>query len=288
MKRTKLHTKFGTAWINDSGYYQIKSGKEGNNNKLLHRLIWEEVYGEIPPTTIIHHKDGNKTNNCILNLEAMSKEEHSSLHNTGENHPMYCRMHSQESKQKMSEVQNTSGFFRVSKEEDPKCKQGFTWRYSYYQDRKKKSLYSIDLVKLEEKVKSKGLPWRIINKENAIQSMELNCKYHSKRKGNVIGGISTCKWCGKEYEKKYNNQACCSKECQDKLTAENSCKSSMKHYYKHKVGNTNKKAITTLGSKGTSSTSKPKESFEEEHEWAMKEAKRIGFNIKKFNGPLAA
>ena len=99
---------------------------------------------------------------------------------------------------------------------------------------------------------------------------------------------SICKWCGKPFKKKYNQQVCCSSECQGNLTRENSAKSSMRHYYRHKVGNTNKKAITSLGSKGTSSTSKPKESFEEEHEWAMKEAKRIGFNIKKFNGPLAA
>lgn len=100
--------------------------------------------------------------------------------------------------------------------------------------------------------------------------------------------MSKCKWCGKLYEKEYNNQACCSKECQEKLTAENSAKSSMKHYYKHKIGNINKKAITSLGSKGTTSSSKPKETPEEEHEWAMKEAKRIGFKIKKFNcGPLA-
>lgn len=100
--------------------------------------------------------------------------------------------------------------------------------------------------------------------------------------------ISTCKWCGKEYEKQHNNQACCSKECQDNLTRENSAKSSMRHYYKHKVGNTNKKAITSLGSKGTSSTTKPKESFEDEHKSLVNEAKRLGLNIKKFNGPLAS
>ena len=100
--------------------------------------------------------------------------------------------------------------------------------------------------------------------------------------------MSKCKWCGKEYEKKYNNQACCSKECQDNLTAENSAKSSMRHYYKHKIGNTSKKAVTSLGSKGTSSSTKPKDTPEDEHEWAVNEAKRIGFDIKKFNGPLAA
>ena len=99
---------------------------------------------------------------------------------------------------------------------------------------------------------------------------------------------SICKWCGKPFKKKYNQQVCCSSECQGILTRENSDKSSMRHYYRHKVGNTNKKAITSLGSKGTSSTTKPKENAEDEHQWAVKEARRLGFNIKKFNGPLAA
>ena len=104
----------------------------------------------------------------------------------------------------------------------------------------------------------------------------------------IILKTSICKWCGKPFKKKYNQQVCCSSECQGNLTRENSAKSSMRHYYRHKVGNTNKKAITSLGSKGTSSTTKPKENAEDEHEWAVKEARRLGFNIKKFNGPLAA
>ena len=94
--------------------------------------------------------------------------------------------------------------------------------------------------------------------------------------------MAKCKWCGKEYKKRYNNQACCSKECQDKLTAENSAKSSLRHYYRNKLGNTNKKTVTTLGSMGTSSTSKPKETFEEEHKSLLSEAKRLGLDIKKF------
>jgi len=94
--------------------------------------------------------------------------------------------------------------------------------------------------------------------------------------------LAKCKWCGKLFEKDHNNQACCSKECQDKLTAENSAKSSRKHYYRHKIGNTNKKAITSLGSKGTSSTCKPKGSFDEEHRSLVSEARRIGLDIKKF------
>ena len=93
-----------------------------------------------------------------------------------------------------------------------------------------------------------------------------------------------CKWCGKEFTKKYNNQVCCCRECQDKRNQEASARSSMRHYYRHKIGNVNKKAITSLGSKGTSSTSKPKEDFEEEHKSILSEAKRIGLDIKKHQG----
>ena len=44
---------------------------------------------EIPKGFIVHHKDGNKTNNCILNLQLMSLSEHMRLHHTGENHYNY-------------------------------------------------------------------------------------------------------------------------------------------------------------------------------------------------------
>lgn len=45
-----------------------------------HRLIWEKAYGEIPEGYIIHHIDGNKSNNDLSNLQMMSREEHSRLH----------------------------------------------------------------------------------------------------------------------------------------------------------------------------------------------------------------
>ena len=66
-----LHTKFGNAKINCRGYLAITSRKEGNNAKKLHRLMWEDFYGEIPEGYVIHHKNGNKLDNCILNLQLM-------------------------------------------------------------------------------------------------------------------------------------------------------------------------------------------------------------------------
>ena len=47
---------------------------------LVHRLIWEEQFGIIPEGRDIHHKDGNKRNNKIENLEILSRKEHKQRH----------------------------------------------------------------------------------------------------------------------------------------------------------------------------------------------------------------
>lgn len=46
-----------------------------------HRLNYWLKHGDFPQDSIIHHIDGNKHNNNISNLELMTKEEHSSIHN---------------------------------------------------------------------------------------------------------------------------------------------------------------------------------------------------------------
>lgn len=137
-----LHTKFGNVNINNMGYYVITTRKEGNNMKLLHRLIWEKYYGEISLNIHIHHVDGNKLNNCIWNLDTLTHSEHSSLHNKGkeysdetkmkmseakkgENNPFYNNHHSDETKIKMSKARNTTGYFRVIKHKCLDCKQGY-------------------------------------------------------------------------------------------------------------------------------------------------------------------
>lgn len=82
------------------------------NGKLLHRFIYEELVGEIPDGYVIHHKDFDKTNNSIDNLELMTFTEHKSLHAKtnnprpewfSEENPFYGRHHSEESIQRMCE-----------------------------------------------------------------------------------------------------------------------------------------------------------------------------------------
>lgn len=48
----------------------------GTLNSYLHRDIWEFHFGKIPKGHHIHHKDGNKSNNDISNLECLSAIDH--------------------------------------------------------------------------------------------------------------------------------------------------------------------------------------------------------------------
>jgi len=162
-----LNTKWGNAKLDHNGYYHITSRKEGNCGKYLHRLIFEDFYGEIPTGYNVHHKNEKKTDNCIMNLQLMEPGEHVSLHKKGENHYLYGEHHSEKTMKKMSETQNSSGYFRVSKKKNSHYKQGFFWKYQYYENGKRKNISSVDIEKLKQKVLDKGLEWYIIDEEKA-------------------------------------------------------------------------------------------------------------------------
>lgn len=63
---------------NKTGYYlsSIINGKRYR----LHRYVWEYYNGEIPKGYHIHHKDHNKDNNELDNLELLTKQEHINRH----------------------------------------------------------------------------------------------------------------------------------------------------------------------------------------------------------------
>lgn len=150
-----LHTKWGSARISHDGYYVISSRVEGNRGKKLHRLIYEDFWGvKLPKEISIHHKDGNKLNNCILNLEAMYNTHHAKLHHKDKKLKLSHKL-------KMSRAKNTSGYFRVYKKKVKTLKQGYYWVYRYIDenDGKRKDILSKTIEELEKKVLEKGLKW---------------------------------------------------------------------------------------------------------------------------------
>lgn len=100
---------------------------------------------------------------------------------SGENNPMWGKTHSLEVRQRiseknkgcvvpkerresisksLSEVKSSTGYYRVSKITADRVKQGFYYEYRYRdEDNKQHTISSVDINKLEDKVKDKGLEW---------------------------------------------------------------------------------------------------------------------------------
>lgn len=72
----------------------------------------------------------------------------------------------------MSKSHTSTGIFRVYKLKNNKCIQGFTFVYNYYKDGKRYRITNVSLKKLEDKVKSKGLEWTIIDEDKANKTMK--------------------------------------------------------------------------------------------------------------------
>ena len=54
-----------------------------SSRKFLHRAIWEDANGPIPKGYHIHHKDHDRGNNALENLEIVHGAEHLSRHHKG-------------------------------------------------------------------------------------------------------------------------------------------------------------------------------------------------------------
>lgn len=73
----------GHTWIKNKKtgyYYTCFKGKGISKNKGLHQYVWEKYNGGIKEGCEIHHKDHNKNNNEIHNLECVERNKHRRQH----------------------------------------------------------------------------------------------------------------------------------------------------------------------------------------------------------------
>lgn len=64
--------------VNVSGY---KAVSKYNERKRIHRLIMEEYLGrKLEPSELVHHKNGDKHDNSLDNLEVVTRSEHMRKH----------------------------------------------------------------------------------------------------------------------------------------------------------------------------------------------------------------
>ena len=85
---TVMSIKHGKTWCGNaehrpnkytainSGYLVIRLCKNGQyTQKLVHRMVWEAFNGPIPDRLEVNHKDLDKTNNKLDNLELVTHQE---------------------------------------------------------------------------------------------------------------------------------------------------------------------------------------------------------------------
>jgi hypothetical protein len=72
---------------NNDGYFQAWTGE---GFVYLHRRVWEDTFGPIPPGMVVHHKNDDRANNGPENLELKSRAEIIRLRK--EHHNQYSTM----------------------------------------------------------------------------------------------------------------------------------------------------------------------------------------------------
>lgn len=149
-KREKYWIKYYNTYINKK-HYNLTPGGDFNPSRVpeVAKKISKSVSGEKNPFYGKKHTKESR--------EKISKN-HKDI--SGENNPNYGKKISNEVRKKMSLSRNISGYYRVNKTKCKRCKEGFIWRYQYTDDNgKKRVIKSVDINKLEQKVKAKKLLW---------------------------------------------------------------------------------------------------------------------------------
>lgn len=77
---SKLEYKGRKYYLQSTGRYYARAKRHNETEALLHRVIWQENFGDIPDGFHIHHIDGDWTNNEPDNLECISPSEHYDKH----------------------------------------------------------------------------------------------------------------------------------------------------------------------------------------------------------------
>lgn len=163
-----------------------------NKGKRLHRAVWEYYNGEIPKGFHVHHKDGNRANNAIENLELMDGKEH-------------CRMHSDNevNKNRLRSVCAEGRAAAMAWHHSEEARELGRKNAHYMHDHQPISLICENCGELYETKNLSGSRFC----SNA-------CKSAYRRASGVDNETRTCPECGKKFEvNKYDKRVCCSRKC---------------------------------------------------------------------------
>lgn len=68
----------GGRYLDSAGYVMVSTGP--NRREREHRFLWKQAYGPIPTGHVIHHVNGDKTDNRLENLVCLARSDHQKAH----------------------------------------------------------------------------------------------------------------------------------------------------------------------------------------------------------------
>lgn len=186
-----------------TGYY-LKSTKP---RKRLHIYIWEYYNGPVPKGHQIHHKDFNKNNNDISNLECIPRAKHIKIHSD---------IHTWSKERLEKARKNIEENARPAATKWHKSEKGREWHKEHY----KESLGKTQSKKVKKKCIICGKEYEVsVNRAYNSKFCSNNCKTRYRRLLGVDNVEKVCIGCGKTYKvNKYyaKDQLYCSRKCADK------------------------------------------------------------------------
>lgn len=182
----------GLSYFRHDGEKRYFRRPSNTGEQYLHRVVWIYHNGEIPKGMHIHHKDGNRANNSIENLELVDAFKHLSEHNKNV---------SQEVREKrlaaLRDAQELAKVWHSSPE-------GRAWHAQHAAKEKKQ----------DKKCKCKWCGKEFLSKLSDSMFCSKNCKTRYRYHSGIDDEIRNCEHCGKPFTaNKYSRQKFCSRKC---------------------------------------------------------------------------
>lgn len=161
-----------------------------------HRWVWISLHGTIPPGYHIHHKDENKSNNSIENLELIERSRHFRHHYTEERKEYF---------RKISEK------YRPLTKAWHRSEEGRAWHRCHAIKNKFGKGEFIDYI-----CETCGISFKSRNK-GKVRFCHNKCKSKWRRQSGRDDIEAKCGKCGTIFKlNKYSKQKYCSKSCSPK------------------------------------------------------------------------
>lgn len=185
-----------TIWFNGLRFTYNKRTEYYHNaktGKLLHREVFERHNGRIPDGYVVHHKDHNKLNNNIENLELVEKSTHLKNHNKVI------------PPKQLEEMRRKSAEWHASEE-------GHKWHKEQYA----RYLGKWAEEKMVKTCANCGEEFETQDRDD-VKFCSNRCKSAWRRKKGLDDETRTCEYCGNDFKvNKYSKTRFCSRSCSKK------------------------------------------------------------------------